>query len=73
VVYWTLLNTFSWSGTKVVFLPKPGRNGYILAKDFRLISLSPLSKKTLKILGDRFLENGFLLSKSFASSQYAYI
>lgn len=27
-----------WSKIKVVFIPKPGKNGHVLAKDFRLIS-----------------------------------
>jgi len=41
-----------WSGTRVTFIPKPGRNGHILAKDFRPISLTSFVLKTLERLID---------------------
>jgi len=62
----------AWSGVKIVFIPKPGRNGHILAKDFRPISLTSFILKTLERLVDRFLKNGPLLSRALAPSQYAY-
>jgi len=62
----------AWSGVKVVFIPKPGRNGHILAKDFRPISLTSFILKTLERLVDRFLKNGPLLYRALAPSQYAY-
>ncbi|XP_020298815.1 uncharacterized protein LOC109863049 [Pseudomyrmex gracilis] len=36
----------AYNGTRVVFIPKPGRNGYISAKDFRPISLPFFVLKT---------------------------
>ncbi|XP_029162920.1 uncharacterized protein LOC114934411 [Nylanderia fulva] len=40
----------AWSDIKVCFIPKPGRNGHILAKDFRPISLTSFILKTLEKL-----------------------
>ncbi|XP_020297442.1 uncharacterized protein LOC109861980 [Pseudomyrmex gracilis] len=62
----------AWSGTRVVFIPGPGRNGYISSKDFRPISLTSFVFKTLERLIDGFLKNGPLLTYPLASSQYAY-
>lgn len=62
----------TWIGTKVVFIPKPGRNGHIKAKDFRPISLSSFFLKTLERLIDRFLKEKPLIYHPLASSQYAY-
>ncbi|XP_020285272.1 uncharacterized protein LOC109855434 [Pseudomyrmex gracilis] len=62
----------AWSGTRVIFIPKPGRNGYISTKDFRPISLTSFVLKTLERLIDGFFKNGPLLTHPLASSQYAY-
>jgi len=62
----------AWNGVRVVFIPKPGKNGHILAKDFRPISLTSFILKTLERLVDRFLKSGPLLRRTLAPSQYAY-
>lgn len=41
-----------WSGTRVTFIHKPGRNGHIIAKNFRSISLISFILKTLEKLID---------------------
>jgi len=56
----------------VVFLPKSGRNGHILAKDFKPANLTIFILITLERLVDRFLKSGTLLLKPSASSQYVY-
>lgn len=61
-----------WRNTKVVFILKPGRNGHILAKDFRSISLTFFILKTLEGLVDPFLRTGPLTLHPLPSSQYAY-
>lgn len=62
----------AWRGTTVVFIPKPGRNGHVLAKDFRPISLTSFVLKTLERLVDRHLKNGPLTTHPLSDSQYAY-
>jgi len=42
-------------GVRVVFIPKPGRNGHILAKNYRPIGLTSFILKTLERLVNRFL------------------
>jgi len=54
----------AWSGTKVILF-KPGRNGHILAKNFRPVSLTSFILKTLERLIDRLLKSGLLLLKPF--------
>jgi hypothetical protein len=61
-----------WKTTKVVFLPKPGKNGHICAKDFRPISLTSFLLKTLDRLVDRYLKIGPLVKYPLAATQYAY-
>ena len=39
-----------WKGTKVIFIPKPGKNSYNIPKAFRPISLSNYFLKTLERL-----------------------
>jgi len=62
----------AWRGTRVVFIPKPGRNGHIKAKDFRPISLSSFILKSMERLVDRYLKKNSLLLHPLESSQYAY-
>jgi hypothetical protein len=62
----------TWKGTKVIFIPKPGKNGHILAKDFRPISLTSFLLKSLERLVDNFLKNNPLTLYPLTSSQYAY-
>jgi len=47
---------------KIIFLPKPGKNGHILVKDFRPVNLTVFILKILERLVDRFLKSGSLLS-----------
>lgn len=58
--------------TKIVFIPKSGRNGHILAKDFRPISLSLFLLKSLERLIDKYLKTGSLLEKPLVNFQYIY-
>jgi len=58
-------------GGRVVFIPKPGKNGHILAKDFRPISLTSFLLKSVERIIDRFLKDGPLLHHPLSSSQYA--
>lgn len=62
----------TWMGTRVAFISKPGRNGHILVKDFRPISLTSFFLKTLEKLIDRFLKATSMLTKPLGNSQYAY-
>jgi hypothetical protein len=61
-----------WKTTKVVFIPKPGKNGHIYVKDFRHISLTSFLLKTLERLVDRFLKTEPLVKHPLVTSQYAY-
>ena len=61
-----------WKTIKVVFIPKPGKNGHIYAKDFIPISLTSFLLKTLERLVDRYLKIGPLVKHPLAATQYAY-
>jgi hypothetical protein len=61
-----------WKATKVVLIPKPGKNGHIHAKDFRPISLTSFLLKSLERLFVRFLKTGPLVKHPLAASHYAY-
>jgi len=61
-----------WSGTRVTFIPKPGRNGHVLAKDFRPISLTSFVLKKLERLIDNYIRTYPLTTRPLSSSQYAY-
>ena len=62
----------SWRFTKVVSMPKPGKNGHIKDKYFRSISLTSFLLNILNRLVDGFLKNGQLLECSMAASQYTF-
>jgi hypothetical protein len=62
----------TWRGTKVIFIPKPGKNSHTLTKDFRSISLTSFLLKSLERLVDNFLKNDPLTLYPLTSSQYAY-
>ncbi|XP_020298130.1 uncharacterized protein LOC109862474 [Pseudomyrmex gracilis] len=62
----------AWSGTRVVFIPKPGRNGHITAKNFRPISITSFVLKTLERLVDKYLKTGPLLVHPLSPAHYAY-
>lgn len=61
-----------WREIKVVFIPKPGRTSYDLAKSFRPISLSSFMLKTMERLVDRFVRDSALLTYPLHSNQHAY-
>jgi len=61
-----------WRGVRVVFLPKPGKTSYDLAKSFRPISLMSFLLKTLERLVDRYLRDGPLQDMPLHRSQHAY-
>ena len=62
----------AWKSTRDVFIPKPRRNGYIKAKDFRPISFSSIILKTMERLVDRYLKENSIHLHFLESSQYAY-
>jgi hypothetical protein len=62
----------SWRFTKVVFMSKPGKNGYIKDKYFRSISLTSFLLNILERLVDGFLKNRQLLERFLAASQYTF-
>ncbi len=63
----------AWRDIKVVFIPKPGRVTYSLAKSYRPISLSSFVLKTLERLVDRNVREVALTSHPLSLNQHAYI
>lgn len=63
----------SWREVKVVFIPKPGRRDYSLAKSYRPISLTSFLLKTLERLCDRYIRDHVLATKPLHPNQHAYI
>jgi hypothetical protein len=57
---------------RVIFIPKPGRDSYELAKVFRPISLTSFFLKTMEKLVDSYIRAGPLKSLPLMESQYAY-
>ena len=62
----------TWRGSRVVFLHKPGREGYTIAKDFRRISLTSFILKVLERLVGRHIRDRVLISKPCHSGQHAF-
>nr|XP_034177372.1 uncharacterized protein LOC117602918 [Osmia lignaria] len=62
----------AWRYSKVVFIPKPGKDNYDLAKSYRPISLTSFLLKTLERLVDRYIRDEVLASKPLHPSQHAY-
>jgi len=62
----------AWRFTKVVSMPKHGKNGHIKDKYFRPISLTSFLLNILERLVGEFLKNGQLLECSMAASQYTF-
>jgi hypothetical protein len=62
----------AWRFTKVVFMPKPGKNGHIKVKYFSPISLISFLLNIFERLVDRFLKNGSLIEHPIFAFQYAY-
>ena len=61
-----------WSTTKVIFLPKPGKETYDNPKSYRPISLSSFILKTLERLVDIYLRNQVLSTNPLQQNQFAY-
>lgn len=62
----------SWRKVKVVFIPKLGKLGHSVAKDFRPISLTSFLLKTLERLLDIHIR-AFFNEKNISKSQHAYM
>jgi hypothetical protein len=62
----------AWRAVRVIFIPKPGRDSYELAKSFRPISLTSFFLKTMERLVDSYIRAGPLKSFPLVESQYAY-
>ncbi|XP_043481640.1 uncharacterized protein LOC122510802 [Leptopilina heterotoma] len=62
----------AWRGTKVVFIPKAGKNGYTSPKDFRPISLTSFILKLVERLVDRYIRSEILERFPLQKDQYAY-
>ncbi|XP_029053881.2 uncharacterized protein LOC114881305 [Osmia bicornis bicornis] len=60
----------AWRYSNVVFIPKPGKNNYDLAKSYRPISLTYFLLKTLERLVDRYIRDE--ASKPLHPSHHAY-
>ena len=63
----------SWKMVRVVFIPKPGRNDYTLAKSYRPISLTSFLLKTVERLSDRYIRDTALVLNPLHHLQHAYI
>ena len=62
----------SWRGSRVVFLPKPGKKGKTTAKDFMPISLTSFISKVLESLVERYIRDRVLTSKPLHSGQHSF-
>jgi hypothetical protein len=62
----------AWRAVRIIFIPKPGRDSYELAKSFRPISLTSFFLKTMDWLVDFYIRAGPLKSFSLMESQYGY-
>ena len=62
----------AWRGTRVIFIPKAGKNGWTSPKDFRPISLTSFVLKTVERLVDRYIRDKILTVKPLHSDQHAY-
>ena len=62
----------SWRRVKVVFIPKPGKASYCLAKSFRPISLTSFFLKSLERLVDRHFRDNSLKTFPLHARQHAY-
>lgn len=61
-----------WRTTKVVFIPKPGKDTYSNPKSFRPICLTSFLMKTLERLIDIYIRNGALCYMPLHDGQHAY-
>lgn len=63
----------SWRKTRVVFLPKPGKQSYEKGSSWRPISLMSFELKTLERLVDWYIRTPELIKKLRRNNQFAYI
>lgn len=63
----------AWRTSKVVFLPKPGKETYNTPKAFRPISLMSFILKTLERLCDRYIRDTCLKRTPLHNLQHAYM
>ena len=63
----------AWQGTRVVFIPKAGRVGYVSPKDYRPISLTSFFLKTAERLLDRYIRDTVLTRHPLNRAQHAYL
>jgi hypothetical protein len=62
----------AWQRVSVIFIPKPGRTLYELAKSFRPISLTFFLLKTMERLVDQSTRMGHLIRFPLEPLQHAY-
>lgn len=70
--YITAIRSVSLKSTKVVFIHKAGKQGYIATKSFRPISLTPFLFKSLKRIVDRYPLEGTPVTQPFYKNQYSH-
>ena len=63
----------AWKAVKVVFIPKAGRDSYVLAKAFRPICLASFMLKTMERLIDREVRERPLWTYPLHRYSYAYL
>jgi hypothetical protein len=62
----------AWRESKAIFIPKPGKETYDIAKAFRPISLTSFMLKTLEKIIDRELRDTTLTNYPINPNQHAY-
>ena len=62
----------AWRKVKVIFIPKPGRQDYTLAKTYRQINLTSFLLKTLKKLSEKEIRETALSKQPLHPNQHAY-
>jgi hypothetical protein len=63
----------AWQKVRVIFIPKPGRSSYELAKSFRPISLTSFLLKTMERLVGLHIKEGPLKDYPLNPMQHAYL
>ena len=61
----------AWRSTRVVYIPKAGKNGYTSPKDFRPISLTSFLLKAVERLVDRYIRDKVLSRRPLYKDQHA--
>ena len=72
-VSWTLgYVPKAWKRTRVIFIPKAGKNGWTSPKDFRPISLTSFVSTAVERLVDSYIRDKIRATKPLHSDQHAY-